>query len=581
MALPTWYDTGTVSVANGSALVTGTGTLWGGDAIMPGDLFCDQAQPLVPPQRIASVEANGELTLAGPWPGTSLTDEAYEIRFVGIIERSTAQTRRVLEQLGEVSAYFDIQVDDTAARLALESVDAPLRANYRVLVSDIGDGTAAIYSKASSVYDDWTAPAPYSGPVGPAGPTGPAAITWEGAYDPGTTYAIDAGVRFNGSTFRKLTSAGAGNAPSSASPPVDNTNWEVVAAKGADGAGTGDVVGPASATDGALAVFDGTTGKLVKVLAQATIGSNGDLTLVSTDAGAAAGPNLILHRNSGSPAVSDVLGAIVWRGRDNAATDQVYANIVPVINDQTSTSEDAELRLQTVAAGTVGDRLVVRGGSGVYSYFSGDLLVGKSAASNTDPGTILSSAFGAVVTVGAGASQVMMLNRQGDDGTLISLRQANVEEGAISVSGTTVTYGSFCGSHWSQLAGGHSRPPILRGTIVEAIDEMCAWENEQNDQLAKFKISDTPGSRSVYGVFANWTGEGDANIAGLGAFLIRINGSVTVANGDLIESNGDGTGRVQSDDVVRSKTVAKITSTRVVEVFGDGSYLVPCTLHCG
>jgi hypothetical protein len=264
MALPTWYDTGTVSVANGSALVTGTGTLWGSDAIMAGDLFCDLAQPLVPPQRIASVEANGALTLAAPWPGTSLTDDDYEIRYVGIIERSTSQTRRVLEQLGEVSAYFDIQVDDTGARLALESVDAPLRANYRVLVSDIGDGTAAIYSKASSAYDDWTAPAPYSGPVGPTGPTGPAAITWEGAYDAGTTYAIDAGVRFNGTTFRKLTSAGAGNAPSSASPPVDNANWEVVAAKGLDGTGTGDVVGPSGAVADRLALFDGPTGKAVK-----------------------------------------------------------------------------------------------------------------------------------------------------------------------------------------------------------------------------------------------------------------------------------------------------------------------------
>lgn len=34
--------------------------------------------------------------------------------------------------------------------------------------------------------------------------------------------------------------------------------------KGADGVGTGDVVGPASATDGHLAQFDGTTGKLLK-----------------------------------------------------------------------------------------------------------------------------------------------------------------------------------------------------------------------------------------------------------------------------------------------------------------------------
>jgi hypothetical protein len=104
MALPVIYTSGTVSVTNGETTVTGSSTLWGDDAIMAGDLFCDPAQPLVPPQRIASVTDDGELELAVGWPGTTITDDAYEIRFVGIIERSTAQTRRLLEQLSVVRA---------------------------------------------------------------------------------------------------------------------------------------------------------------------------------------------------------------------------------------------------------------------------------------------------------------------------------------------------------------------------------------------------------------------------------------------------------------------------------------------
>ena len=297
MALPTWYDTGTVSVANGATLVVATGAYWGDDTIMAADLFCDPAQPMVPPQRIVSITYDGGLAkwtaeLLSPWPGTSLTDDAYEIRYVGIIERSTAQTRRVLEQLGEVSAYFDIQVDDTAARLALESVDAPLRANYRVLVSDVGDGTAAIYSKASSAYDDWTDPAPYSGPVGPTGPTGPEGMNWQGAYGGGTAYVLDDGVLYNGSSWIAL-QATTGNAPPTL-PTESNAYWQLLARQGTDGAGTvssvvagagiavdntdptapvvsvdpavGYVVGPASATDGRLAGFDGTSGKLLEEL---------------------------------------------------------------------------------------------------------------------------------------------------------------------------------------------------------------------------------------------------------------------------------------------------------------------------
>ncbi|WP_354042548.1 hypothetical protein [Devosia sp. UYZn731] len=240
---------------------------------MAGDLFCDLAQPLVPPQRVASVEANGTLTLAAPWPGTALTADAYEIRYVGIIERSTAQTRLVLEQLGQVSAYFDIQVDDTAARLALESADNPLRSNYRVLVSNIGDGSSAIYSKASGAYGNWTDPAPYSGPKGDEGDPGPQGsrgLTWRGNYNPVTTYAVDDGVQDNGSSWRALIPS-TGNAPPTL-PTISNAWWQLVARKGTDGTGTGDVVGPAVAVDGRLAAADGTTGKLIKFLttAQAT-----------------------------------------------------------------------------------------------------------------------------------------------------------------------------------------------------------------------------------------------------------------------------------------------------------------------
>lgn len=50
--------------------------------------------------------------------------------------------------------------------------------------------------------------------------------------------------------------------------------------------GSGDVVGPGSATDGALAAFDGTTGKLIKVAATATIaqGGTGQTTLAGLKA---------------------------------------------------------------------------------------------------------------------------------------------------------------------------------------------------------------------------------------------------------------------------------------------------------
>lgn len=159
MNLPTWYDAGTVSVATGSAIVTGFNNFWGDDAIMAGDLFCDPAQPLIPPQRVKSAKL-GELELWTGWPGAALVQARYEVRYVGIIERSTAQTRRVLEQLGDVKAWYDIIVADDAARLALETPSKPLPANYRVIVKD----TNFIWAKKSSLFGDWIGPVEFRGP---------------------------------------------------------------------------------------------------------------------------------------------------------------------------------------------------------------------------------------------------------------------------------------------------------------------------------------------------------------------------------------------------------------------------------
>ena len=116
------------------------------------------------------------------------------------------------------------------------------------------------------------------------------------------------------------------------------------------------------------------------------------------------------------------------------------------------------------------------------------------------------------------------------------------------------------------------------GTIVK----------EDDVKHTKCKVSDTADSKKVYGVFSNWDDADDGldgdvndmNIAQVGTYIIRVNKDVTVEAGDLLVSNGDGTAKVQDDDIIRSKTVAKVNSTVKIETYSDGSYTVPCTLHC-
>jgi hypothetical protein len=212
----------------------------------------------------------------------------------------------------------------------------------------------------------------------------------------------------------------------------------------------------------------------------------------------------------------------------------------------------------------------------------GDFLVAKTAANIGAAGFQVLNTGQTDVTVSA--SECMNINRETNDGDLIRFRQANNVEGSISVSGATVSYNAFAGSHWSQLQDG-SKPDILRGTVMESINELCVWPDETNERLPKSKVSDTAGSKKVYGVFMawdnDWTTTNDMYVTAVGAFICRVNGSVTVQEGDLLESNGDGTARVQADDIIRSSTIGKVTSTVKTHEYDDGSYCVPTVLYCG
>ena len=70
-------------------------------------------------------------------------------------------------------------------------------------------------------------------------------------------------------------------------------------------------------------------------------------------------------------------------------------------------------------------------------------------------------------------------------------------------------------------------------------------------------------------------------IASLGTHVVRVNKDVTVSKGDLLVSNGDGTAKVQDDDIIRTKSIGKVIANVKQETYDDGSYTVPCALYCG
>ena len=217
-------------------------------------------------------------------------------------------------------------------------------------------------------------------------------------------------------------------------------------------------------------------------------------------------------------------------------------------------------------------------------HSDGDVTIGKTSADNTTAGFTSYGTLG-ISVVRSGAVPVIV-NRLSNDGQLISLRQAGTTEGFISVSGTTVSLSGFSGTHES--SGIPTNTPL--GTVVSTIDELDVYPLKQGEageeedcpkagqtraDHPKVKISDTAGDSAVYGVVGSFTAQDKVMVTSVGTGSVRVTGAC--AKGDLLESNGDGTAKVQSDDIVRSKTIGKVT----IGNSNTGVKLVSCVLYCG
>jgi hypothetical protein len=219
---------------------------------------------------------------------------------------------------------------------------------------------------------------------------------------------------------------------------------------------------------------------------------------------------------------------------------------------------------------------------------TGTLLVAKTSATIATVGFQTDATGQTDVTVSG--SECMNINRNTNDGDLVRFRQDNNVEGSISVSGTTVSYNGGHLSRWSQFDNETTQVAVYRGTVLESVNAMCVWEKDgeplPNEQATKTIVSTTLASKAVAGVFDMYDVDDEDNpydfyVAQSGDFVIRIAQGVTVQNGDLLESAGDGTAKPQADDICRSSTVAKVTSNYVSATYEDGSYCVPCILMIG
>ncbi|MDD4027022.1 MAG: hypothetical protein PHO75_02420 [Candidatus Shapirobacteria bacterium] len=132
---------------------------------------------------------------------------------------------------------------------------------------DTGDAGTEIELQNTGTYIQWryiggewtnlVALSVLVGPQGEQGIQGEKGSTWKGDWSSATAYVVDDIVYRLGSSYICT-------AENTNQEPPNASYWDLVALKGTDGEGAGDVMGPASSISNNVVLFDGVTGKLIK-----------------------------------------------------------------------------------------------------------------------------------------------------------------------------------------------------------------------------------------------------------------------------------------------------------------------------
>ena len=663
-----WYDTGTVSVTNGSTAVTGSGTNFIAGAQV-GEGFASSDGRLYEIQAIVSATS---LTLADPYLGSTQTGQDYKIvptqslvaNLASQVSTLISDFQSVADEAGE--GKFD---DGSAASAGITFTLDQNTGFFRPADNQIGFSTGGV-QRALLSSTALTLNVPFSGTTG----------TFSGNLTAGGDVIFQEKISMSGGS-RGSVQIGSPNAVSGISErpvsygnnllaindPSDTTasiwsqpsaniggaalvmtadngdfgSFQFFAAQDQDIA-TSVVERMRITSTGSVGIGTPSPAEPLHVVGtvRSDVSSTGDFNFRATSAGggqyriypddATTAAPTWLHQSDSSEEQAWVIGGVermrldssgrVGLGTDNPAYAldilgsgdtvlRIRANPVGA-----GTDDDARLILDAAPGGE--SRIAFRnngvekasiewfddgpdlniateaGSDGKIDFqpngslamrvtADGDVLVGKAAPDTSVDGVEArnNGTLGASVAGGI----ALVVNRNTNDGQIVAIRQGGTTEGSISVSGTTVSFNGGHLARWSQTEDNARIDGLVKGTVLTNLDQMAVWGDEQNEQLNCVDVSSVEGDPNVAGVFVNWDNDDEAytadmNIAMTGDMIIRIAQGTTVQRGDLLMSAGDGTAKPQDDDIIRSKTIAKVTSTHVTCTYEDGSYCVPCVL---
>ena len=304
----------------------------------------------------------------------------------------------------------------------------------------------------------------------------------------------------------------------------------------AAGGGAGDVVGPASATNTAIALFDSTTGKLIKN-STVTVDSTGNVVFGSGEAGTPTATTLRAPNAGGSSSAA----ALTIRGGAASATAASIAGDVTVTGGAASTTGSGGPGAGVTIAGSAagGDNTTNRlGGSVAITAGSskGD-AIGGAIAGTAGVGGIGSTTVGATGgritwTTGAGGVNATSSGTSGAGG-LLSLIAGN--GGAMSTASVSGTAGAGGGVTFTSGTGGASTSAGT-GTNTGGTGGAFSWAAGNGGAANSASTANNGGNGGLVSIAGG--------VAGIGTTASGTGGATSISGGSGAAAAGSGGGQI-------------------------------------